>query len=170
MKTEKNKTKWKFTPGWRDLASWKFLLREWYFDIHRLLNGTITFMGQNPYIRVGDNLLVNADILTPSDNYNLLHSELQDNANLLLHVESISHNFAVSSDGARTWTTTVKFVRGLIVDANGFIKAPSTDINQIGAYGALDDRTKENNISSKNKTNIVKTGSSSNPGPTDDGI
>lgn len=180
VKGPKADTKYEWSDGFRALASWKFLLREWYFDIHRLLNGTITFMGQSPYIRVGDNILVNADLLSPSDNHNLLHDHLKDNTHLLLHVESLSHNFSVTNEGARSWTTTVQFVRGLLVNKDGRITAPKNEFSgrfssvenyikaevkkKAGAHGALDDHVKTQGINSNNKANIVKSSSSRDPG------
>jgi len=144
------------TEGLKRLTAWKFLLREWYFDTHRLLNGTISFTGQNDYIQIGDNIMVNADVLSPSDNYNVAHKKLKDEAFILLHVESISHKFTINALGARNWITTVQFVRGIIVNAQGKIKGETRTDKDAGSLGPADD---------KNKTNVFGTSTEADPDP-----
>lgn len=101
------------------VAQWKFLLKEWYFDTHNLLNGSITFIGVNDYIQVGDNVLVDATIMGQSNNINLDNIKHKGSAFILGHVESISHNFSVEPNGARSFFTTINFVRGIITDSRG---------------------------------------------------
>lgn len=117
-----------------DLTKWKVLLREWYFNQHNQLNGSVTFIGQNSYIQVGDNIVIDSQVLGKSRNMNQTEKINTSNGittasggavglqpmNLVAHVESIRHSFGVStSTGARSFTTTVQFVRGMILPGTG---------------------------------------------------
>ena len=101
------------------ITQWKYLLKEWYFDTHRMLNGSISFFGQDKYIQVGDNIIVDAKVTGFAQNTNLDQINNRDNAYLLMHVENVSHSFTVNEAGARHFTTTVSFVRGIIVGRDG---------------------------------------------------
>jgi hypothetical protein len=98
---------------------WKYLLKEWYFNTHLMLNGSITIIGQNQYIQVGDNIMVDAGVLGSG----ILNIKQYDKTTYLLaHVEGVSHNFGVNSEtGARSFSTTIRFVRGVITNKNGQI-------------------------------------------------
>lgn len=109
----------------------KYLLKEWFFDTHRMLNGSITFFGQDRYIQVGDNLIVDAKITGYSRNTTYDQVKNRDKAFLLMHVENINHNFSVDENGVRNFITTVSFVRGIIVDENGSSLPFSTDFGQL---------------------------------------
>lgn len=102
------------------LTSWIALLKEWYFDTHRLLNGTLIMKGTTEYIGVGNNILFEAGLVNPTMN---LNSGANTNSNtnyILAHVENVEHSFTVAEDGARTYVTTVQFVRGIVVNrSNG---------------------------------------------------
>ena len=113
---------------YKSLVRWPPLLREWYFDTHRLLNGTITMVGAVEYIPVGDNIKFETSLMGPTFNLNSAIAKSRQSEYILAHVEGITHAFSVSSDGARTYTTVIQFVRGIIVDA----------CNQIVGEGALD--------------------------------
>lgn len=107
----------------KKLGHWKYLLREWYFNTHLMLNGSITFIGQNEYIQVGDNIMIDSTILgqAPITSAQLITTS---KTYLTAHVESISHSFAVNPEtGARTFQTTVQFVRGIITDEAGKLVA-----------------------------------------------
>jgi hypothetical protein len=91
----------------------------WHFNTHNLLNGTIEFFGQNEYIQVGDNIMVDSKVLGPSENLSSKMIQRRGSTYLLLHVENIAHNFTVSANGQRHWTTTVQFVRGIVTDSKG---------------------------------------------------
>lgn len=105
------------------LSHWKFLLREWYFNTHMLLNGSMTCIGQNQYIQVGDNIMVDSTVLGPVP-FNTKQKTSKQSF-LLAHVENIRHNFTVNQEtGARTFTTTIEFVRGIIADSAGNTIAP----------------------------------------------
>ena len=99
-----------------ETAKWKYLLREWHFNNHLLLNGNIVFVGQNNYIQVGDNIMFDENVVTTSNNTNIDALTLKkQNPKILAHVESVSHSFTVDSKGARSFITTVSFVRGIVV-------------------------------------------------------
>lgn len=105
-----------FNPD--QLEAWALLMREWFFDTHRLLNGTITMTGSNEYIAVGNNIRFDAGLINPTPNANAAANNAKKNQYVLAHVESVSHNFAVGPDGARVYTTTIQFVRGIYVNQN----------------------------------------------------
>lgn len=143
------------------LAGWKQLLREWYFDTHRLLNGTMTIVGQNQYIEVGSNIRVDVNILGKTRNHNqgALNTKggAARDAFLLAHVESISHNFRVNPlDGARTYTTNINFVRGILVSANGSL---------IGEGKTDSKNSAESEDQYKNTNNVISTSSPMDPNP-----
>lgn len=110
------------------LKDWVALLKEWYFDTHRMLNGTITLRNQREYIAVGNNIMFDYNLVNPTNNLSknvgLNVSKGLDNF-ILGHVESVENNFTVDDFGARTYTTTIQFVRGIIVTDNGAGKSPS---------------------------------------------
>ena len=115
------------------ITKWKALLREWYFNQHNQLNGSITITGQNCYIGVGDNISVDSQVLTKSKNFNIKEFGLGKttrlpgqvtspitSTKLVAHVQSVRHSFGVDpTTGAKSFTTTIDFVRGIIVDRLG---------------------------------------------------
>ena len=149
--------------GLRELVSWKYLLREWYFDTHRMLNGTVTFLGQDEYIRIGDNILISADILSATNNYNALHRKYKQNTNLLLHVESVSQSFTVGGNGERHWATTVQFVRGIAVGSNGKILPFGNDKDNDPRTDR--DASKLDEHQDRNLVNTVSTSTEQDPDP-----
>lgn len=110
------------------LKDWVALLKEWYFDTHRLLNGQITLKNQREYIGVGNNIMFDSNLINPTNN---LSSSAKANAanginnSILAHVESVENHFTVDENGAKSYTTVVQFVRGIVVTDNGAGKAPS---------------------------------------------
>jgi hypothetical protein len=143
----------KFSSGiaWDTLTDWAFLMREWYFNTHRLLNGTIEVYGISEYIAVGDNIRFDAGLINPTPNINSASNEKKHNQYILAHVEAISHSFNVSSDGTRTYRTTISFVRGIVVDKN----------NHIYGEGSLDQDVSM--ITQSDDKNTVNTNSTSVP-------
>lgn len=108
-----------------EAMNWKFLMKEWYFNTHLMFNGSVTIIGQDDYIGVGDNIMIPVEVLGDSA-INQVHSlrRIMPFAKIyfLAHVESVSHNFMVDqSSGARSFTTTINFVRGIISDGDGQI-------------------------------------------------
>lgn len=141
---------------WGQLEVWCALLREWYFGTHRLLNGTITLHGTTDYIGVGNNIRFSADLLNPNPNINYATKQKGTNQYILAHVESISHSFGVAPDGARTYLTTINFVRGIIVNKN------NVNVGQ----GMLDQfATSLSQTDDRNQLNTVSTSDASDPDP-----
>lgn len=102
------------TPNWEYLTEWSKLLAAWYFDTHKMLNGTVSIMGQNEFIGVGDNIMFEASTLGHT-------SFVDDNGESMFvaHVESISHTFRYVENGSRSFITTINFIRGVMANANG---------------------------------------------------
>ena len=145
------------TAGTIDILAqtkWLPTIKGWYFDTHKMLNGTVTMIGRGTYIGVGDNIMfpsvvagytqyVSAGQETPS-----IASEKK--SNILGHVEGISHTFTVQPGGARNFVTTVNFSRGVIANKDG------TDLLDSGAgpYGIDTDGTILTNENKKH-TNVT---------------
>ena len=100
------------------MTKWKYLLKEWFFDVHRTLNGTITLIGQSKHIKVGTNVLIPTKVMSETDNINEANSAGLA-THILAHVEAISHSFSVDNNGARKFTSTINFVRGILTDSRG---------------------------------------------------
>lgn len=98
------------------LTSWITLLKEWFFNTHKLLNGTLTMTGATEYIGVGNNILFEAGLVNPTANINSGANTSVNTNYILAHVENVEHSFTVSPEGARTYTTSIQFVRGIIVN------------------------------------------------------
>jgi hypothetical protein len=101
--------------------NWTYMLAEWYFNIHKMLNGNITIINTDDtdkHIEVGSNIMFNSKAF-----YNTTFSANQqkkEHSNMLAHVETVNHNFSVNqSNGAKNFTTTILFVRGVFVDEVG---------------------------------------------------
>lgn len=143
-----------FNPD--QLSSWAKLMREWYFDTHRLLNGTIVMAGTSEYIGVGNNIRFDAGLINPSPNINSASNNAKKNQYILAHVESVSHSFTVGDDGARTYITTIQFVRGISVNQN----------LQLWGQGKLDKFP--NDVppqGDRNPANVVSTSEPDDPDP-----
>ena len=97
-------------------SAYKYLLKEFYFNNHTMLNGTLSLTGQDTYIQVGDNIMVDAKVLDLNKNFNS-NQLSRDRTYLLAHVESISHNVSYNGD-FRVFATSINFVRGILVDEN----------------------------------------------------
>ena len=104
--------------------------REWFFNTHRMLNGSMSLIGQSEYMAVGDNIMIDADAIFAGKNANLDHITNRDRAYMLAHIESVSHTATVNDNGARSFMTEVQFVRGIIVDKNGNELATDVLIDQ----------------------------------------
>jgi len=135
------------------ITAWKDVLARWYFNTHNFLNGTLEFMGQNEYIGVGDNIMIDAAVLGPTPNLSSTMLQRQQ-TNLLLHVENVSHDFVFGENNTRHWVTTVQFVRGVTCDEKGV----PLDI------GALDQDTSNTTpAQERNTANTVNTSGSRDP-------
>lgn len=133
------------------LSSWTKLMKEWYFDTHRMLNGTIIMVGQNNYIGVGENIKFNADLVNPTPNMNSTAFKNKSNAYILGHVESVSHSFTVKPDGARTYITTVQFVRGILVDGSNVNIGKGTLDQFADSLQPADQRNSKNTLSTSDE-------------------
>jgi hypothetical protein len=102
-----------------NFKSWVFALKTWYFNTHKMLNGTLVMAGVEHYIAVGDNIKIDAAIVNPSRNFNGAQAAAKDSTYLLAHVESISNTFSVDANGTRAYRTTIEFVRGVLVNGSG---------------------------------------------------
>src|SRR5581483_12229123 len=101
-------------------VQWKYLLKEWYFDTHNMLNGTVTFVGIDDYIQVGDNILIDASVAGKTNNINRDNLSNTTKSFLLGHVESVQHSFGIEPEsGARSYFTTIQFVRGIVTNSEG---------------------------------------------------
>jgi len=102
-----------------DTFVYKYALKEWYFNTHKMLNGSMQIIGQDQYIQVGDNIRIKAEVLGPAKNISAAQKESRSFTYLTAHVESITHTAQVDPNGARSFTTNINFVRGIITDING---------------------------------------------------
>lgn len=135
-----------------NLKPWVNLIQEWYFDSHRLLNGELVMTGSTDYIAVGNNIMFDAGLLNLTPNYNSATTTAQKYY-VLAQIESIKHNFAINGD-ARTFQTTIQFVRGIIVDSQ----------KKLIGDGAIDSlSTSYSKKLSKNDANIVVTSTTDTP-------
>jgi hypothetical protein len=147
-----------FEPSYDELKQWSALLGEWYFDNHKLLNGTLVMVGVDEYIAVGDNIKFDAAIINPNANLNSgqVKKQTTDGTYILAHVENISHSFKIEESGARTFITTIQFVRGILVDSN----------NEAVGEGKLDKFTSSIPAAKdKNTKNIIGLSESLDPDP-----
>lgn len=134
-----------FNPD--QLRSWTLLMREWYFDTHRLLNGSLTMAGSTEYIAVGNNIRFDAGLINPTPNINKASNQKKQNQFILAHVESVSHTFTVNADGAREYYTTIQFVRGIIVSQNGAVVGEGKLDKFPNDLQPKDDRNSANTVS-----------------------
>jgi hypothetical protein len=135
----------KFNPDM--LKPWALLLREWFFDTHKLLNGTLTMTGTNEYIAVGNNIRFDANLINPNPNINKASNAAHKNSYILAHVESVSHSFSVNSEGARIYSTTIQFVRGITVNSNNTLVGEGSLDKFASGLLPSDDRNHVNTVS-----------------------
>ena len=116
------------------VTNWKYLLRAWYFNVHNMLNGSVTIIGQNNFIGVGENIMIPVKALGLSNNFfegmNLYTQTL--GIYLLAHVESVTNQFVVTDNGERSFSSIIQFVRGIFIQYGGSVVSP------LGYDGVLD--------------------------------
>lgn len=134
--------------SWNDIGGWVKMLRAWYFDTHKMLNGTVKLTGIDGYIGVGDNIQLDAKLLNPNKNFSSGQNAIPTPTYLLAHVENVQHSFTVGPDGARQYSTTIQFVRGIIVTGD------QKTLLTVGG-GALDSEASLNSDNTKNLQNTV---------------
>jgi hypothetical protein len=145
------------------LTDWITLLKEWYFNTHRLLNGIMTIKNQQEYIGVGNNIMFDAGLVNPTANIN---SAATSNSKkgltnyILAHVENVEHTFTVDDFGTRTYNTTVEFVRGILVNDNG-VNSPPT----VFGDGSLDQLANAQTEAGYKNINTVGFSDPSDPDP-----
>ena len=106
-------------PEMSALDRWLPVLRGWFFDCHKMLNGTVTIIGQNNYIGVGDNILMDSEIFGDLNYVKEEVGKKPSDIKILAHVQSVSHRFSYIENGSRSFVTTISFVRGIMTDAKG---------------------------------------------------
>lgn len=106
-----------FAPQPEGMKEWLPVLKNWYFDTHKMLNGTMAMMGQGTYVGVGNNVLFDSKLLGAT-NY-LPHQDTSLNISVLAHIESVSHRFTYSPMAGRSFVTSVSFVRGVVTNEAG---------------------------------------------------
>lgn len=121
------------------LSKWVHLAKEWYFDSHKLLNGTVVLHGSSEYIPVGDNIMFDAGLVGVTPNYNS-GSPKQKDIFVLAHVESVQNTFSVHSDGTRSFQTTIQFVRGIFVNEQKQLVGEGTIDSLASALSKTDSR------------------------------
>lgn len=115
------------------IAEWSPIVASWYFDIHKMLNGTLSIVGQDEYIEVGSN------VMFPSSAFlSKTTSSQQENTNIVAHVESVSNQFSIDQNGNRNFITTLTFVRGINTSEDGLSVLNSSE------FGIDTDATKMN--------------------------
>lgn len=81
-------------------STWRGLLRDWFFDTHRYVNGTVECIGLTEHIAIGENIVLQQE-------------------EILGHIESYTHTFSVDPEtGLKTFRTSIEFVRGISSKSN----------------------------------------------------
>lgn len=89
--------------------SWRSLLRDWFFNNHIYVNGTVECIGLSEHIAIGENIVLEKE-------------------EILAHIESYTHSFTVDSEsGLKIFRTSIDFTRG--------ISTKSTSQEYIPVYG-----------------------------------
>ncbi len=140
--------------NYNSLASWVKLLREWYFDTHRMLNGTIVIVGQNEYIPVGSNIQFDAGLINPTTNMNASSAKNHKRNHILAHVENVSHSFSVNGEGARQYITTIQFVRGIIVNDSGVAVGDGILDKYSSKLSIVDSNNSDNTVTSSSSDDL----------------
>lgn len=104
------------SANWNEIEGWVKMLKVWYFDTHKMLNGTMTLTGIDGYIAVGDNIQFDIGLINPNKNFSIKQAKSTEDVFILAHVENISHSFGVDNNGSRAYRTTISFVRGIMTD------------------------------------------------------
>ena len=136
--------------AWNKLEVWARTMREWYFNTHRMLNGTLTMTGSTEYIAVGNNVRFPIDLINPTTNIKKDTIKGSKQHYVLAHIESVNHSFSVQPSGARNYITTIQFVRGIIVDGSNVLVEEGVLDQMIDGENALqpsEDKNTKNVIS-----------------------
>jgi hypothetical protein len=98
--------------NWLGTKNWLPVLRDWYFDCHKMLNGTLNILGQDKYIGVGENIIIDSSIFGHANFINASKTKF------VAHVESVNHSFSYEPQKGRTFLTKISFVRGVFANQN----------------------------------------------------
>jgi len=148
-------------------AGWVGLLREWYFDTHRMLNGTINMVGVSEYMAVGNNIQFDLSLINPTLNMTETTLKGKNKYYVLAHIESISHKFSIEGDGARSYMTNIQFSRGVIIEGGKENKKGHDDKNKSEQKTFIldQDATLIPRVYDINSINTVLTQHEKDPGP-----
>lgn len=127
------------------VIAYKHILKEWYFNTHKMFNGSLNLIGQDQYIQVGDNILVSTKALNSDKNLSAKQNQSSIDTYMMAHVESISHQTVEDGNGSRVFTTSVNFVRGIITDINGNLISSEDIAGAVDQDGILTTPTVERN-------------------------
>lgn len=136
------------------VSAYKYIMKEWYFNTHKMFNGSLNLIGQDQYIQVGDNIMVESKVIN-RDNFNNNQKQKTTTTKtyLMAQVESMSHQVIVDNNGSRVFTTSINFVRGILTDINGNLVVADN------IPGAVDqDASKITPSMSKNTQSIATSG------------
>jgi len=149
------------------MTNWKYLLKDWYFNTHNTLDGTLSIVGQNDYIQIGANVRVPIEVIDQGgmafSSPQQIKRVLTGRSFLLAHIEAVSHEISVKSGGSVTFATHINFVRGIIVDENNI---PMKDVAAI----LTTDATMEDNLETSTFTekfsnvNVISKNTKNSPG------
>ena len=128
------------------IEQWTLLLREWFFDLHKMLNGSITVAGIPNYISVGDNIIFDYELVNKTPNINKKSINNKKNPLVVAHIENISHKFIVRTDGSKSYITQIDFVRGLLSDGENV-----DSLDTLDKFASDISEEKQNNINVLNK-------------------
>ena len=103
--------------NFENMKQWIPVMQKWYFNNHKMLNGTVSISNQEEYIGVGENLVLDGTLFSSSFHVNG-DTTRGEESKMLAHVESVTNNFSVDNFGTRNFVTTVSFVRGVFTDSS----------------------------------------------------
>lgn len=140
-------------------TDWKYAMREWYFNTHLMLNGSMVIVGQDRHIGVGDNIMIDADVFgTVPMNAAMASPLLKTTKFFLAHVEQISNTVQVDPNtGARTFSTVIYFVRGIFTKEDGTLLGNNKfDIAAGMTSEAVDEASNRMSKSQLSRSNVVR--------------
>ena len=103
----------KETAAIERVTDWIPTFIDWYFNSHKMLNGSISLIGMSKQIPVGSNIVLDSSLFVKAPYV----SKQNKNSKFIAHVESVSNNFSVEPNGTRSFSCGINFVRGVFVDS-----------------------------------------------------
>jgi hypothetical protein len=136
------------------IVEWVPVVATWYFDTHKMLNGTISMMGHDEYIGVGANISFETSLMSSrtSKGQDVLMDEgggitpSDSTTKIVAHVENVNYRFSVGQDGAKTMATTVAFVRGVTTtpDCSSLVNPDEFGIDSFASRMSIADEDFQN--------------------------